>query len=377
METSELLIWTASTLLLLSYGRLIWHWRNTWPAPSHPQTSPLKPQPSTLPPPPSNLNPPLLIPLRNESDRITPLLDVLAGQGKPAIWLIDDHSEDGTAEVIARWATTHPEVEVHLLTSHGTGKKAAIRTGMNALPGTVDHVLLTDADARPGPGWLAAWGAAIAAHPQVALHLGEVRIGPGAGVRGGVERVEFAAMMGWAAATARMGKPANASGANLCVRRGDWLAADLREDVASGDDVFLAQHLAAAGRPVVWCAAEGTKIEVAPTANWSELLQQRARWGRKSNRYPDWRAQAVAGIIVATNLWMIAAAATSLWPLAIGKVVLDGWLTQRLQGPRWRVKDWLAFSLLYPVVVVGSLGLAYLMPGKMQWKARPLQQRNR
>ena len=370
METSELVIWTASTLLLLSYGRLIWRWRNAWPAPPPPQPSPLNPNPSTP-------TPPLLIALRNEANRITPLLDALAEQGIPAIWLVDDHSEDGTTEVVERWAATHPEVELHLLTSTGTGKKAAIRTGMNALPAGTEHLLLTDADAQPSAGWLAAWGAVVAANPGIALHLGEVRIGSGAGLRGGVERVEFAAMMGWAAATARTGRPANASGANLCVRRADWLAADLREDVASGDDVFLAQHLAATGRPVAWCAAEGTQIEVAPTASWSELLQQRARWGRKSNRYPDWRAQAVAGIIVATNLWMIAAAATSLWPLAIGKVLLDGWLTQRLQGPRWRVKDWLAFSLLYPVVVGGSLGLAYLMPRKMQWKARPLQQSNR
>lgn len=366
-------MWAASGILLLAYARLISHWRIIWPTPStlNPKSSPLPPSPSTL------FTPPILIPLRNEADRITPLLDALAEQDVAAVWLVDDHSEDGTAGVVERWVAAHPEVELHLLTSAGTGKKAAIRTGMNALPGATDHVLLTDADARPGPGWLDAWGAVVTANPDIALHLGEVRIGPGAGVRGAVERVEFAAMMGWAAASARAGRPANASGANLCVRRADWLAANLREDVASGDDVFLAQHLAATGRPVAWCASEDAKIEVPPTASWAELLQQRARWGRKSNRYPDRHAQTVATIIVATNLWMIAAAATSVWPLAIGKILLDGWLTQRVQAGRWRTQDWLAFSLLYPVVVGGSLGLAYLMPGKMQWKARPLQRRNR
>lgn len=317
--------------------------------------------------------PHVLVACRNEAQRVLPLLDALHRGAVPAdVTLVDDGSEDGTAEGVAAWTAAHPgRVTVRVVPSAGVGKKAALRTGFSVLPETVDHVVLTDADARPGPEWLAGWASAVAQAPEVAMWIGEVRIGLGAGARGAVERQEFAAMMAWAEASARRGRPANASGANLCVRRAAWSTADLQDDVASGDDVFLAQHLTASGADVRWWGEERSVVVVDPTPSWGALLQQRARWGRKSNRYIDRSAMATAVLVVATNVGMIVGVAAGAWPVVGAKVLLDAVLTRRAMGARWRAWEALVFAALYPLVVVASVGLAQFFPSLIHWKGRP------
>lgn len=181
-------------------------------------------------------------------------------------------------------------------------------------------------------------------------------------------------MMAWAASTIQRSQPANASGANLLVRRDIWTSANLMADVASGDDVFLAQHLAQTGQTVRWNHAPETRVKVDPTSTGFDLIQQRARWGRKSNRYPNRDAQTTALVIVTMNLWMIlgVASMTAAWPVLVLKVACDGWLTRRIMGTRWKFLDWMAFSLLYPILVLASVVLAWGFPRQIHWKNRPL-----
>lgn len=356
---------------LVAYIRLIWLWGRDWETAkkSLGQEGPGQ-----------NFRLGLLVACRNEAHRIQSLLDDLSRQDPMRIrdiWFVDDHSEDNTLEVIRQWAETQQSVGVSVVAmsaGESTGKKAALRTGMQAMPESITHVLLTDADARVDQHWMAGWHQILRQHPETALFIGEVQIESGGGWRGAVERLEFSVMMAWAASTIQRSQPANASGANLLVRRDIWTSANLMADVASGDDVFLAQHLAQTGQTVRWNHAPETRVKVDPTSTGFDLIQQRARWGRKSNRYPNRDAQTTALVIVTMNLWMIlgVASMTAAWPVLVLKVACDGWLTRRIMGTRWKFLDWMAFSLLYPILVLASVVLAWGFPRQIHWKNRPL-----
>ncbi|MGB1076241.1 MAG: glycosyltransferase [Flavobacteriales bacterium] len=358
-------------IAMVAYARLIWHWGRDW-KPAKTLSGQANPE--------QDFRLGLLVACRNEAQRIQPLLEGLSRQDSLKIrdiWFVDDHSEDDTLKVIRQWAALQKPrglSVVAMSAGESTGKKAALLTGMQAMPESITHVLLTDADARVDAHWMAGWHQILRQHPETALFIGEVQIESGGSWRGAVERLEFSVMMAWAASTIHRGQPANASGANLLVRRDIWASANLMADVASGDDVFLAQHLAQIGQTVRWNHALETRVKVDPTPNGFDLIQQRARWGRKSNRYPNRAAQYTALVIVTMNLWMIlgVASLSMAWPILVLKVACDGWLTRRIMQTRWRALDWLVFSLLYPILVLSSVVLAWGFPRQIHWKNRPL-----
>ena len=354
--------------LALVYLWVVSSWRRPHPSPT--------PTPSPFQSPFS-----VIVACRNETARLDGLLDGLASQTlRPqSILFVDDNSTDGTAEKLRAWAAAHPELNAQIISSAGDGKKAALATGFAALPEPVTHVLLTDADALPGNDWCAGWGATIAAHSETALFIGEVRIAEGAGWRGAVERTEWVAMMNWAAATTERGRPANASGANLMVRREAWLSANLRGEWASGDDVFLAQTLAQSNPTAVrWAADPRTATQVPPAGNWRELVAQRARWGRKSVAYPDRAAAATAALVVAMNLAMFPAALAGAWPVLAVKALADFAATRRnASNPSPSLSpspspSLSPFLLSFPFVVAAALIQAYVLPRTVRWKGRPV-----
>ncbi len=108
-----------------------------------------------------------VVPARNEADSIAASLDSLLKQAYPgsfSIVLVDDNSEDATAEIARRLAQDHPGSPLTILSGaplpHGwTGKLWAVRQGIaEAAKSNPDYLLLTDADIVYEPGvlsWLA------------------------------------------------------------------------------------------------------------------------------------------------------------------------------------------------------------------------------
>ncbi|HEY6994995.1 MAG TPA: glycosyltransferase [Xanthobacteraceae bacterium] len=101
-----------------------------------------------------------VVPARNEADHIALSIGSLLGQDYRGPWtivLVDDDSDDGTAE-IAR-AAAKSDARLRLVTSRGlpagwTGKLWALKQGIDAaaaLPEPPDYLLLTDADIVHAP----------------------------------------------------------------------------------------------------------------------------------------------------------------------------------------------------------------------------------
>jgi hopene-associated glycosyltransferase HpnB len=110
----------------------------------------------------------VVIPARNESEYIGASVQSLLHQKYPGplkIFVVDDDSSDGTANIAARTAATVPELDVTIITSKGpargwTGKLWALKEGISAAETLrPDYLLLTDADIVHAPGtvaWLVA-----------------------------------------------------------------------------------------------------------------------------------------------------------------------------------------------------------------------------
>ena len=99
----------------------------------------------------------VVVPARNEADQIGASIGSLARQdyaGPCTIFLVDDASSDGTADIARRHLADHGDERLRIVTSRAlpsgwSGKLWAIKQGIElamALPQRPDYLLLTDAD---------------------------------------------------------------------------------------------------------------------------------------------------------------------------------------------------------------------------------------
>jgi cellulose synthase/poly-beta-1,6-N-acetylglucosamine synthase-like glycosyltransferase len=250
----------------------------------------------------------VLVPARNATGTIVPLLQDLHAQQYPRelyeVLVIDDGSDDGTATRVADMAHTWPGLRVLQLIA-GKGKKAAIARGVQEAQGVL--VLVTDADARCGPGRLKALADGYGAAPADLLLL-PVRTVGGEGLAAAVQRIEQTALQAAACASALGGRPVLASGANMAFRRDAFLAVggydgDRR---ASGDDMFLLQRMRRHERPVGYLADARAVVTVAPEPGWSAFFSQRIRWAGKMWAYRD-PAGMFAGLLAVAFPWALLA----------------------------------------------------------------------
>lgn len=91
----------------------------------------------------------IVIPVYNERATVATILERVEASGMAdEIIVIDDASSDGTREVLAEIARTHPKLKL-LLHESNRGKGAALRTGIRAA--TSELILVQDADLEYDP----------------------------------------------------------------------------------------------------------------------------------------------------------------------------------------------------------------------------------
>ena len=277
----------------------------------------------------------VVVAAHDEAERLPALLDALAAQthrdadDTPAfeVVVVDDRSADRTAGVV-RWRMQDFPAPLRLVqVSEGEPeaaglppKKHALARGVEAA--THERLAFTDADARPGPEWLATL-ARWATHDPV--HLGAEAGGPGAADSGAVlvgygpltgtgalaafaryETVQTAAL---AAAGIGWGRPWQAVGRNLSYPRS--LLARLggfehSADSLSGDDDLLVQEVARTGAaPVRYVWDERAAVPSAAPETVGAFWRQKRRHASAGGHYPA-RVLAALGVFHVSNgaLWL-------------------------------------------------------------------------
>lgn len=117
----------------------------------------------------------VLVPMHNEAAVAGHALDALLASDYPAgkleIVAIDDHSTDGTAEIVARYARGDSRIKVIKVDGKKRGKSVALNAALAKV--TADIILVFDADYTPGQGLLRALTSAFV-DPKVGAVMGRV-----------------------------------------------------------------------------------------------------------------------------------------------------------------------------------------------------------
>lgn len=333
----------------------------------------------------------VLIAARDEAAALPQLLAALRTQSLAPhqfeVLVIDDHSTDGTAALIRAAAPAAPfALRLIGLPPGLTGKKAALATA--EAQARAPWVVCTDADCRPGPGWLAAYAALLARQPSLHFISGPVRLTPGGAWFDGLLGLEFAGLGGVGAGCIARGRPTMCNGANLAYRRATFREVGGYADnagLASGDDEFLLhkihQRYPAGVRFLLQPAAV---VDTPAPATLRALLRQRVRWASK---YPHYRTAAprqLALLVVGANVSLaLGVIVGGIWP-ALGPWVATGWAL-KLGADAWLLwpvlgllqrRRWLAWllplQLLYAPYAL-AVGLAGQRRQGYRWKGRQVR----
>lgn len=275
----------------------------------------------------------LVVPVRNGADTLTSLLQDLYAQAYPRelveVIVVDDHSSDGTADIVERMAVRWPGSRLLRLTD-AVGKKAAIEAGVKAATGTL--VLLTDADARCGPGRVEA----VVRHWQAEhwdLLLLPVRT-VGEGFLGMLQEEEQGALLGSAVGLVYEGRPLLANGANLAFTKAafEQVGGYAGDRWASGDDVFLLERMRRARKAVAYLLDAEVLVTVEAERNWRGFLRQRLRWAGKMRGIRDTTGTMLAGLGLSLPWLLLVVTIVLADRVRIGQGVLFTWA---LLGAAW------------------------------------------
>ena len=223
----------------------------------------------------------VIVPARNEEACIVQVLQDLHRQSFPKeqmqVIVVDDGSTDRTALIAEGMRYAWPQLRV--LCSHGSGKKAAITTGIDAAEH--EFIVLTDADARFGPERMNTIVSVLSSSDADLLILPVWTVGEG--WLGALQREEQAALLGITLGAALGGSATLAYGANLAFKREAFRAVGgyHGDRFASGDDVFLLRRLRAEGKRVRALMHADALVNVDAEISWRGFFAQRIRWAGK------------------------------------------------------------------------------------------------
>jgi len=233
----------------------------------------------------------VVIPFRNEAENLPHLLQSItwlkAGNNQVNYIFSDDHSTDTSNEIIRRFITKHPEIEVHLILAESTGKKAALQAAIEH--SNNEWILTTDADCSFEPQWIIRM-LAKQAENGACMVSGPVTYATAPHWQNAFQQTEFAGLIATGAATLYNGIPTMCNGANLLFSKQVWLEQggySANSRIAGGDDEFLMQQLHST-KPgsVVFCKDRGALVSTASSPAFRDFLRQRIRWTSKEKHHP-------------------------------------------------------------------------------------------
>mgnify|MGYP003338095933 FL=1 len=329
----------------------------------------------------------ILVPARNEASTILHCLKSIKINDllhlKTNVIVINDHSEDSTAEVVKKYMEENPEFPLTLisLSNNFHKKKGAITEGTALAEG--EYIILRDADTTSGENWLES----IISHLQ--KNKPDLLIAPVEMINGKktIEKFQYIEnifLQQFTAGMALLGSPVLCNGANLAFKKVSFNAVNGYEgnlNRSSGDDIFLMEKFRRKKNfTIQYHKSIPGKVNIKPIPNFKALLHQKLRWAGKFSFRTNVLASTSVIITIVLNLillgWLfisffntkkfLFAIIFFLLKLFIDSVIIS---ELRFSGKFFREISnlvWLEFLNLFyiPMVVLSSLFL------KPYWKGR-------
>ncbi|MDP4223912.1 MAG: glycosyltransferase [Bacteroidota bacterium] len=230
----------------------------------------------------------VIIPCRNENDNISRILTEVSIQDYPEdlfeVIVVDDNSTDTSFKTALEFTGIK---NCKVLRNTGSGKKMALHTGITSAIG--DLVITTDADCLMKKEWLSVIASFYSAN-KPDLIICPVVLETIPGFFGKVQELEFLSLQGITAGTALGNNGTMCNGANLAFRRAAWIthSRDLRNDIPSGDDIFLLHSLKK--KPdarIMWLESCKAVVTASASKTIPDFIRQRSRWISKGRAYTD------------------------------------------------------------------------------------------
>lgn len=247
----------------------------------------------------------VIIPARNEEKNIGALLKNISEQTYPQelteIIVIDDHSEDHTAAVVAgfnhvKLISLHQDI-------HNSYKKKALDIGIMAASGTL--IVTTDADCLPEINWLETLVSFKTNNDSVFV-AAPVCFTNNSSLLEIFQALDFLVLQGITAASVHSKSHSMCNGANLAYTRAAFFEvkgfAGI-DHIASGDDMLL-MHKIWKQYPdkVHYVKSKQAIVTTAPMKTWKTFFNQRIRWASKAGSYSDKRIIVVLLLVYLFNL---------------------------------------------------------------------------
>jgi poly-beta-1,6-N-acetyl-D-glucosamine synthase len=318
----------------------------------------------------------VLVPARNEAHCIAACLQALRAQEATAeIIVINDHSEDGTAET----AAGIEGVRVVQLDEMQQGKKAAIMAGIAAASGEV--ILVTDADCIPPPQWSRLLAEQV--NGNVRMAFGPVLMQGHCNWLTAMQEIESITVQAVSTGLLSGGVAFTASGASMAYVRDLPAVTRSYENntTPSGDDVLLLLRTHAQQPDSVrWVHDLSAAVPAAAAQRLSTFFAQRIRWASKYKYYSSGRVWFTGSVIAAMSflpflllglacffpqlIWLVY---TNLLLKFAADFLLLSLAVTFFRKPillLWFVPVWPVYQLCMPLITIGALA------GRFSWKNR-------
>jgi len=254
----------------------------------------------------------IIISARNEEKNILNCLSDILMQDYPKTFIeiivVDDHSEDNTADIVKSFIQNCVFKNIHLLelknNSLGAGKKNAITAAIEMADG--DLIITTDADCRMGLKWLSSLvNYYEMEHPQMVA--APVCFHKTVSVFGNMQSLEFLSLIVSSAAAINLKMPIMCNGANLMYEKKIFIEVNGFEgnmNYHSGDDVFLMYKFNHHQKKIDFLKSFDACVFTEAKTTLREFFIQRKRWVSKAKGYKNYSAIFVSLLVFFINLFL-------------------------------------------------------------------------
>ncbi len=326
----------------------------------------------------------LVIPVRNEIHRLESLIRMLKARlnntGSFSVIFVDDASTDGS-DVHIKHAAEAWEM-VTFLPANGTGKKAALDTGIRAA--TTHWIVTLDADVYLPIGWADRIQHLLRGTMQMWILPIKLRSN---GFLGKLFALEFLSLAGTTGAAAAHGEPFLCNGAHLAFRKEAFLEVNgygNHQNRSSGDDVFLLHALQKRYPGQVGYAFDVALLaESDAPPNLATFFNQRTRWASKASDYRNGLATLTSWLVFLLSLSFLISAVLVPYDPLTGQVLLACFSIKfivdflflfgvaRAFHQRNLLIGYLPLSLLYPFYIL--ITVAMVLFSQPEWKGRKIR----
>lgn len=252
----------------------------------------------------------VVVPVRNETDNLTALLDALLIQDYPydcyEVVLVDDHSTDSPAELIKKYISSNLNISYIKLPAEKTGKKRAIFEGV--IHSKHQLIITTDSDSVMGPYWLREYSSYYSQH-KPSLIAGPVLFRDDSTFATSMLQLELISLVSSAAGAINAGVPVMCSGANLAFEKEAYMKVykKIKWNIKSGDDVFLLHAMAGLNKERIhFIKSLNSLVYIFPEKTIKDFFNQRVRWASKSRYYSRFSPFFTAIVVLLINISLAA-----------------------------------------------------------------------